>query len=152
MYEQPSWSGERANVVVQPIPFECTPVQVRVPSEQSPASRNVFRGQKAGPHSAKETESLKAPPLSSNWPPQVQLPLKPQTNSKQSSMSAEKPKSTKTPTAEPESQASVLRTLTTAYFCSASKELIINSSSFSFDDLPLHDLHCSFLLCFARNL
>ena len=46
-------------------------------------------------------------------------------------MSGEKPKSTKTPTAEPESQASVLRTLTTAYFCSASKELIIKSLSFS---------------------
>ena len=83
LYEEPSWSDERANVVVQPIPFECTPVQVRVPLEQSPASRNVFRGQKVGPHSVKETESLKAPPVSSNWPQQVQLPLKPQTNSKQ---------------------------------------------------------------------
>ena len=61
---------ERANVVVQPIPFECTPEQVRVPSEQSPASRNVLRGQKVGPHSAKETERL-APPVSSNWRQQV---------------------------------------------------------------------------------
>ena len=69
--------------MVQAIPFECTPVQVRVPSEQSPASRHVFRGQKVGPLSAKGTESLKAPPVSSNWPQQVQLPLKPQTNSKQ---------------------------------------------------------------------
>ena len=37
----------------------------------------------------------------------------------------------KTPTAEPESQASVLRTLTTACFFSAFKELIFNSLSFS---------------------
>ena len=69
--------------MVQPIPFECTPVQGRVPSEQSPASRKVFRGQKVGPHSAKETERLKAPPVSTNWPQQVQLPLKQQTNSNQ---------------------------------------------------------------------
>ena len=34
--------------------------------------------------SAKETERLKAPPVSSYWPHQVQLPLKQQTNSKQS--------------------------------------------------------------------
>ena len=47
--------------------------------------------------------------------------------------SGEKPKSAKTPTytAEPESQASLLRTPTTACFCSAFKELIFNSSSFS---------------------
>ena len=32
LYEEPYWSDERANVVVQPIPFECTPVQVCVPS------------------------------------------------------------------------------------------------------------------------
>ena len=35
------------------------------------------------------------------------------------------------PTAEPESQVSVLRTPTTACFCSAFKELIFNSLSFS---------------------
>ena len=69
--------------MVQPIPFECTPLQVCVPSEQSPASGNVLRGQEVGPHSAKETERLKAPPLSSNWPRQVQLPIKQQFNSKQ---------------------------------------------------------------------
>ena len=83
LYEEPSWNDERANVVVQPIPFECTPVQVRVPSEQSPASGNAFHGQKVGPHSAEETERLKAPPVSSNWSQQVQPPLKQQTNSKQ---------------------------------------------------------------------
>ena len=83
LYEEPYWSDERANVLVQPIPFKCTPVQVCVPSEQSPASGNIFRGQEVGPHSAKETERLNAPPLSSNWPRQVQLPLKQQTNSKQ---------------------------------------------------------------------
>ena len=44
-----------------------------------------------------------------------------------SSTSEEKPKSAKTPNAEPESQASVLRTPTKAYFCSAFKELIFNS-------------------------
>ena len=44
-----------------------------------------------------------------------------------SSTSGEKPKSGKTPTAEPESQASVLRTPTRACFCSAFKELIYNS-------------------------
>ena len=82
LYEEPYWSDERANVVVQPIPFECTPVQVCVPSEQSLASGNDLRGQKVGPHSAKETVRLTAPPLSSNWPRQVQLPLKQQTNSK----------------------------------------------------------------------
>ena len=81
--DQPYWSDERANVVVQPIPFERTPVQVCVPSEQSLASGNVLRGQKVGPHSAKETERLKAPPISSNWPQRVQLPLKQQTNRKQ---------------------------------------------------------------------
>ena len=43
----------------------------------------------------------------------------------------EKPKSAKTPTAEPRSQASVLRTPTTACFSSAFKELIFNSLSFS---------------------
>ena len=69
--------------MVQPIPFKCTPMQIRVPSEQSPASRNVLCGQKVGPHSAKETERLKAPPVPSNWPQQVQPPLKQQTNSKQ---------------------------------------------------------------------
>ena len=83
LYEEPYWSDERANVVVQPIPFECTPVQVCVPSEQSPASGNALRGQKVGPHSAKETERLKAPSVSSNWPQRVQLPLKQQSNSKQ---------------------------------------------------------------------
>ena len=83
LYEEPYWSDERENVVVQPIPFECTPVQVCVPSEQSPASGNVLRGQEVGPHSVKETERLNAPPLSSNWPRQVQLPIKQQTNSKQ---------------------------------------------------------------------
>ena len=83
LYEEPYWSDERANVVVQSIPFECTPVQVCVPSEQSPASGNVLRGQEVGPHSDKETERLKAPPLSSNWPRQGQLPLKQQTNSRQ---------------------------------------------------------------------
>ena len=56
LYEQPYWSDEMANVVVHPIPFECTPVQVRVPLEQSPASRNVFRGQRVG---AKETGQCK---------------------------------------------------------------------------------------------
>ena len=50
LYEEPYWSDERTNVVLQPIPFECTPVPVRVSSEQSPASRNLFRGQKGGPH------------------------------------------------------------------------------------------------------
>ena len=44
-----------------------------------------------------------------------------------SSMSGEEPKSAKTPAAEPESQASVLRTPTTSCFCSAFKELIFNS-------------------------
>ncbi|PFX12394.1 hypothetical protein AWC38_SpisGene23667 [Stylophora pistillata] len=44
--EEPYRSDERANVVVQPIPFECTPVPVRVPSEQLPASGNVSCGQK----------------------------------------------------------------------------------------------------------
>ena len=83
LYDQPYWSDERANVVVQPIPFERTPVQVCVPSEQSLASGNILRGQKVGPHSAKETERLKAPPISSNWPQRVQLPLKQQTNRKQ---------------------------------------------------------------------
>ena len=33
LYEEPNWSDERENVVVQPIPFECTPVQVHVPLE-----------------------------------------------------------------------------------------------------------------------
>ena len=82
-YEEPYWSDERANVVVQPIPFECTPVQVCVPSEQSPASGNVLHGQEVGPRCVKETERLKAPPLSSNWPRQVQLPLTQETNGKQ---------------------------------------------------------------------
>ena len=50
LYEEPYWSDERENVVVQPIPFECTPVQVCVPSEQSPASGNVLRGQEVGRH------------------------------------------------------------------------------------------------------
>ena len=45
-----------------------------------------------------------------------------------------KPKSTKTPTAEPESQAFVLRTSTTACFCSALKELIFNSLKLLRDD------------------
>ena len=63
--------------------FECMPVQACVPSEQSPASRNVLCGQAVGPHSAKETERLKAPPVSSNWPQRVQLPLKQQINTKQ---------------------------------------------------------------------
>ena len=44
-----------------------------------------------------------------------------------SSTSGEKPKSAKTPVGEPESQASVLRTPTTACFCSAFKELIFSS-------------------------
>ena len=83
LYDQPYWSDERANVVVQPIPFERTPVQVCVPSEQSLASGNILRGQKVGLHSAKETERLKAPPISSNWPQRVQRPLKQQTNRKQ---------------------------------------------------------------------
>ena len=47
-----------------------------------------------------------------------------------SSMPGEKPKFAMAPTAEPESQASVLRTLTTACFCSAFKDLIFNSLSF----------------------
>ena len=51
--EELYWSDEGANVVVQPIPFECTLVQVCVPSEQSPASGNVLRGQKVGPTSIK---------------------------------------------------------------------------------------------------
>ena len=42
-----------------------------------------------------------------------------------------KRKSAKTPTAEPKSQASLLRTPTTACFSSAFKELIFNSLSFS---------------------
>ena len=83
LYEEPYWSDERANVVVQPIPFECTPVQACVPSEQSLASGNALCGQKVGPHSAKETERLKAPPVSSNFPQRVQLPLKQQINTKQ---------------------------------------------------------------------
>ena len=44
LYEEPYWSDERVNVVVQPIPFECTPVQVHVPLEQSPTSGNVIQG------------------------------------------------------------------------------------------------------------
>ena len=79
--EEPHWRDEKANAVVQPIPFECTPVQVRVPLQQSPTSGKVFRGQKVGPHSAKEAEKLKTPPISSNWPQQVQLPLNQQTKS-----------------------------------------------------------------------
>ena len=79
--EEPYWSDEGANVELQPIPFECTPVQVCLPSEQSPASGNVLHGQKVGPHSAKETERLKAPPVSSNWSQRVQLPLTQQINS-----------------------------------------------------------------------
>ena len=43
LYEEPYWSDERANVVMLPIPSECTPVQVCVPSEQSPASGNALR-------------------------------------------------------------------------------------------------------------
>ena len=81
LHEEPYWRDEKANVVVQPIPFECTPVQVRVPLQQPPTSGKVFRGQKVGPHSAKEAEKLKTPPVSSNWPQQVQLPLNQQTKS-----------------------------------------------------------------------
>ncbi|PFX13875.1 hypothetical protein AWC38_SpisGene22013 [Stylophora pistillata] len=44
--KEPYRSDEKAYVVVQPIPFECTPVQVRVPSEQLPPSGNVSCGQK----------------------------------------------------------------------------------------------------------
>ena len=62
-------------------------------------------------------------------------------------MSGEKPKSTKSPTAEPESKASVLRTLTTAYFCSASKELIIKSLSFS--SMICHCMTCIAHFCYA---
>ena len=58
-------------------------MQVCVPSEQSPTSGNVLHGQEVGPHSAEETERLKAPPISSNWPQRVQLPLKQQINTKQ---------------------------------------------------------------------
>ena len=47
----------------------------------------------------------------------------------ESSTSGEKPKSVMAPTAEPESQASVLRTPSTACFCSTFKELIFNSFS-----------------------
>ena len=53
LHEEPYWRDEKANVVVQPISFECTPVQVRVPLQQLPTSGKVFRGQKVGPHSAK---------------------------------------------------------------------------------------------------
>ena len=81
LHEEPYWRDEKANAVVQPIPFECTPVQVRVPLQQSPTSGKVFRGQKVGPHSAKEAEKLKTPPISSNGPQQVQLPLNQQTKS-----------------------------------------------------------------------
>ena len=56
-------------------------MQVRVPLQQSPTSGKVFRGQKVGPHSAKKAEKLKTPPVSSNWPQQVQLPLNQQTKS-----------------------------------------------------------------------
>ena len=83
LYEQPNWSDNRANVVVQPIPFECTPVQVHVPLEQSPTSGDILCGQEVGPHSAKEPERLRAPPVSSNCSQQVQLPLTQQINSKQ---------------------------------------------------------------------
>ena len=76
-----------------------------------------------------------------------------------SSTSGEKLKSAKTSTAERENQASVLRTPTTACFCSAFKELSFNSLSFSETiaslcsgwSVPLHDLHRS-SWCFARNL
>ena len=81
LHEEPYWRDEKANVVVQPISFECTPVQVRVPLQQLPTSGKVFRGQKVGPHKAKEAEKLKTPPVSSNWPQQVQLPLNQQTKS-----------------------------------------------------------------------
>ena len=60
LYEEPNWSDKRANVVVQPIPFECTPVQVHVPLEQSPTSGDILCGQEVGPHSAKEPERLRA--------------------------------------------------------------------------------------------
>ena len=43
---------------------------------------NFFPGQKVGPHSAKETERLKTPPVLSILPQQVQLPFNQQTNSK----------------------------------------------------------------------
>ena len=53
----------------------------------------------------------------------LQRPEKKQTN--------KQTKSTNTPSTEPESQTSVLRTPTTAYFCSAFKDMIFNSLSFS---------------------
>ncbi|PFX12042.1 hypothetical protein AWC38_SpisGene24059, partial [Stylophora pistillata] len=81
--EEPYRSDEKANVVVQPIPLECTHVPVRVPSEQLPTSGYVSCGQKVGLHSEKETEIFKAPPASSTWPQKVQLPLNLQTNNKQ---------------------------------------------------------------------
>ena len=83
LYEEPNWSDERANVVVQPISFECTPVQVHVPLEQSPTSGSILCGQEDGANSEKEPERLRAPPVSSNWSQQVQLPLTQQINSKQ---------------------------------------------------------------------
>ena len=57
--EEPYWSDEKVNVVVQPIPLECTPVQVRVPLDQSPTTGKVFRVQKFGLQIAKEAEKLK---------------------------------------------------------------------------------------------
>ena len=67
-----------------------------------------------------------------------------------SSTSSEKPKSAKTSTAEPESQASVLRTPTKACFCSAFKELIFNSLSLLPDD-PHHFMTCIARLCYASH-
>ena len=53
-------------------------VHVHVPLEQSPTSGDILCGQEGGPYSAKEPERLRAPPVSSNGPQQVQ-----QINSKQ---------------------------------------------------------------------
>ena len=70
-----------------------------------------------------------------------------------SSTSEEKPKSAKTPAAELESQASALRTPTTACFCSAFKgfsETIASWWSEWSAPLQLHDLHRSSFLCFCQ--